>query len=92
MASRSNSAANLHRSGAAASTNSLSGGSLEDITKKSIDLLSRIVQKTPLNHKLLSKPPFRYLHDLTMEIINNTGAAAGLFNESEMNSETCKVV
>ena len=36
---------------------------------------------------MLSRPPFRFLHDLIMEVIRVTGFANGLFNEFESNSK-----
>lgn len=63
---------------------------LENATKKTIDILSRIIKKPPLNTKLLSKPPFRYLHDLFSEIIRTTGVFSGLYSDEEMNSDKYK--
>ncbi|KND03240.1 uncharacterized protein SPPG_02293 [Spizellomyces punctatus DAOM BR117] len=63
---------------------------LEDAIKKTADILGRIIKKPPLTPKLLSKPPFRYLHDLISEIINTTEFAKGLYDEIEMNSENVK--
>jgi TRAF3-interacting protein 1 len=61
----------------------------EESIKKTIELLSKVVTKTPLTPKLLSKPPFRYLHDLFSEIIR-TGVCTGLYTEFEQNSENVK--
>ncbi|KAI9199442.1 microtubule-binding protein MIP-T3-domain-containing protein [Polychytrium aggregatum] len=63
---------------------------IDDATKKTIDILGRIIKKPPLNGKLLSKPPFRYLHDMFTEIIKTTGFAVGLYSDAEMNSENVK--
>ncbi|KAJ3349130.1 TRAF3-interacting protein 1 [Entophlyctis luteolus] len=74
---------------------------LEESIKKTIDLLGRVIKKPPLNAKLLSKPPFRYLHDIFSEIIRVTSAIAiesnsptsfckGLYSETEMNSDNVK--
>lgn len=57
-------------------------------TKK---VLTAVVKKTPLNDKLLSRPPFRYLHDLIMEIISNTGFASDLFQPQEKDSANVSV-
>lgn len=59
---------------------------------KTIEVLGQIIQKPPLNHKLLSRPPFRYIHDIFSEVINTTGYFAGLYNEEEMMSENVKVI
>ncbi|KAI9347971.1 microtubule-binding protein MIP-T3-domain-containing protein [Zopfochytrium polystomum] len=63
---------------------------LEDVTKKTADILARIIKKPPLTHKLLSKPPFRYLHDIFTEIIKTTGFAEGLYDDAEMVSDNVK--
>ncbi|TPX60564.1 hypothetical protein PhCBS80983_g01680 [Powellomyces hirtus] len=63
---------------------------LDDSVKKTADILGRIIKKPPLTPKLLSKPPFRYLHDLFSEIISTTEFAKGLYDENEMNSENVK--
>ncbi|KAI9352009.1 microtubule-binding protein MIP-T3-domain-containing protein [Obelidium mucronatum] len=66
---------------------------LEESIKKTIDLLSRVIKKPPLNAKLLSKPPFRYLHDIFSETIRateETGFCRGLYDDNEMNSENVK--
>jgi TRAF3-interacting protein 1 len=58
--------------------------------KKSIEILGKLVTKTPLNEKLLSKPPFRYLHDLISEIIRKSGICKDLYTAHEQNSENVK--
>ncbi|KAI9138737.1 microtubule-binding protein MIP-T3-domain-containing protein [Paraphysoderma sedebokerense] len=63
---------------------------LLSITNDTTSLLSPFLTKTPLSHKLLSKPPFRYLHDIIIEIITSTGYQTDLFSETEMNSENVK--
>ncbi|KAI3649961.1 hypothetical protein MP228_005593 [Amoeboaphelidium protococcarum] len=49
--------------------------SAEDLTlivNASIQCLSQVVKKTPLSVKLLSRPPFKYIYDLVMEIKGET--------------------
>ena len=59
---------------------------------KTIELLGQIIQKPPLNQKLLSRPPFSYIHDIFSEIILNTGYFVGLYSDEEMVSENVKVI
>jgi hypothetical protein len=65
--------------------------SLADEVAKTQAILSRVVKKTPLQEKLLSKPPFRYLHDVVSEVIRKTGFAKDLFSEAEMDSSKVTV-
>jgi TRAF3-interacting protein 1 len=64
----------------------------QDTIGKTIQLLGQIIQKPPLNQKLLSRPPFRYIHDIFSEIILTTGYFTGLYNDEEMKSENVKVI
>nr|XP_039251890.1 TRAF3-interacting protein 1-like isoform X4 [Styela clava] len=59
----------------------------EEIMKKTRDTLGKIIKKPPLTDKLLSKPPFRFLHDIFTEVIRTTGFLNGLFTSSEMDSK-----
>jgi len=38
------------------------------IVKKTQDTLGRIIKRPPLTDKLLQKPPFRFLHDVTTSV------------------------
>lgn len=58
----------------------------ETSTELTIKLLGPHVKKTPLTHKLLSRPPFRYLHDLLTELIAKTNFAQGLYSDAELDS------
>jgi len=64
---------------------------MNEIVEKSQELLAVVVKNTPLTQKLLSRPPFRYLHDLISEIITETGFAMGLFSDFERNANNIKV-
>uniref|UniRef100_A0A3P9HJX8 TRAF3-interacting protein 1 N-terminal domain-containing protein n=1 Tax=Oryzias latipes TaxID=8090 RepID=A0A3P9HJX8_ORYLA len=42
------------------------------VVKKTQETLGKVIKKPPLMEKLLSKPPFRYLHDIFMEVRRNS--------------------
>ncbi|XP_061782513.1 TRAF3-interacting protein 1 isoform X5 [Nerophis lumbriciformis] len=60
------------------------------VVKKTQDTLGKVIKKPPLTEKLLSKPPFRYLHDIFSEIIKTTGFMRELYKESELKSDNVK--
>ncbi|XP_077435830.1 TRAF3-interacting protein 1 isoform X2 [Vanacampus margaritifer] len=60
------------------------------VVKKTQDALGKVIKKPPLTEKLLSKPPFRYLHDVFSEIIRTTGFMKGLYKDSELKSDNVK--
>ncbi|XP_077473723.1 TRAF3-interacting protein 1-like [Stigmatopora argus] len=60
------------------------------IVKKTQSTLGKVIKKPALTEKLLSKPPFRYLHDIFTEVIRTTGFMKGLYKENELKSECVK--
>ncbi|KAK1165505.1 TRAF3-interacting protein 1-like isoform X2 [Acipenser oxyrinchus oxyrinchus] len=62
----------------------------ELMAKKTQETLGKVIKKPPLTEKLLSKPPFRFLHDIFTEVIRTTGFMKGLYSELEMKSENVK--
>ena len=54
-----------------------------EIIEKTRSLLAQHVKTTPLTDKLLSRPPFKYLHDLIMEVCTVSGYAGDLFEDRE---------
>ncbi|XP_031730913.1 TRAF3-interacting protein 1 isoform X2 [Anarrhichthys ocellatus] len=60
------------------------------VVKKTQDTLGKVIKKPPLTDKLLTKPPFRYLHDILSEVIKTTGFMKGLYGENEMKSDNVK--
>ncbi|KAM9859945.1 TRAF3-interacting protein 1-like [Aulostomus maculatus] len=59
----------------------------EAVIKATQDTLGEVIKKPPLTEKLLSRPPFRYLHDIFSEVIKTTGFMKGLYDENEMQSD-----
>ncbi|KAF7655582.1 hypothetical protein LDENG_00053780 [Lucifuga dentata] len=60
------------------------------VVKRTQDTLGKVIKKPPLTEKLLSKPPFRYLHDIFSEVIRTTGFMKGLYGENEMKADNVK--
>lgn len=58
-----------------------------EIIKKTQNILAKYIKRPPLTEKLLKKPPFRFLHDIVTNVINETGFLQGLYNDNDMHSE-----
>ena len=59
---------------------------LNELIAQVAEVCGGIIQKPKMSDKLLSKPPFRFLHDVVTAITVATGFADGLFNEVELNA------
>lgn len=51
-------------------------------------LYEQLFQKPKMTEKLLTKPPFRYLHDIFTATMNKTGFGQGMFQGEELNSKS----
>jgi TRAF3-interacting protein 1 len=51
-------------------------------------LYEQLFSKPKMTEKLLSKPPFRYLHDIFTATLSKTGFGEGLFLGDELNSKS----
>ncbi|XP_054261636.1 TRAF3-interacting protein 1-like isoform X2 [Macrosteles quadrilineatus] len=61
-----------------------------EIIRTTQSSLSKYIKKPPLTEKLLRKPPFRYLHDITTTVMKETGYLQGLYSQDELNPENIK--
>ena len=50
-------------------------------------MYEQIFDKPKMTEKLLSKPPFRYLHDIFLATMAATGFGNGIYTEEEMDSK-----
>ncbi|XP_015723196.1 TRAF3-interacting protein 1 [Coturnix japonica] len=62
----------------------------EAVVRRTQESLGRVIRKPPLTERLLSKPPFRYLHDVITEVIRVTGFMKGLYTDFELKSDNVK--
>lgn len=56
--------------------------------KRTVDTLGKVISKPPLTEKLLSRPPFKYLHDIIMQVDKASGVFRGLYSSLEKDSKT----
>lgn len=59
---------------------------LEDVIEAVKERIGAIIQRPKMSEKLLSKPPFRFLHDVITGVMNATGFAEGLYTAEELDS------
>ncbi|CAE7564722.1 Traf3ip1 [Symbiodinium sp. CCMP2456] len=52
--------------------------------------IGTLITKPKMADKYLKKPPFRFLHDLVMEVTRTTSFAQGLYNTEESDAEQLK--
>lgn len=45
------------------------------VVRRTQEALGKVIRRPPLTEKLLSKPPFRYLHDIVTEVGGGRGRA-----------------
>lgn len=59
---------------------------MDKIIESVIIKIGNLIEKPKMTEKLLSKPPFRFLHDTISAIISATNFGAGLYTIKESDS------
>ncbi|KAG5479500.1 hypothetical protein LSCM1_04766 [Leishmania martiniquensis] len=59
---------------------------MEAVIEKTQKELGAVIQAPKLTEKLLSRPPFRYIHDIVMSFLKATGFPEGLFDADQLDS------
>ena len=44
----------------------------ENVVKLTLETLGKVIKQVPLTEKLLSRPPFKFIHDIIKEVSNAT--------------------
>ncbi len=54
-------------------------------------VLGNVIKKPKLTDKYLSKPPFRFIHDIVKNVIQETGYMDGVYTENELEADNIQV-
>ena len=61
-------------------------GDLDSLVATVKDRMGNLIQRPKMTEKLLSKPPFRFLHDTITSVTTTTGFGEGLYQGIELDS------
>lgn len=61
---------------------------VNDDIDRTAAMLSSLISKPRMSHKLLGRPPYRFIHDIVTRLGGKTGFAEGLLDGDELNPKT----
>lgn len=61
-----------------------------DFWQPTAEMYQQLFSKPKMTEKLLSRPPFRYIHDIFTATMEATGFGVGLYGEDELNAKSIK--
>ena len=53
------------------------------LLKSNVDLYVKILKRPLVNEKILSRPPFKFIHDLVTIVVKNNGYLRGLYTDDQ---------
>ncbi len=59
-------------------------GDLDALVATTQASLGAVLKRPPLTDKLLARPPFRFLHDILMELLRTVAFLDGLYTDVEL--------
>lgn len=62
----------------------------DDFWKPTAEAFQQLFSKPKMTEKLLSRPPFRYVHDIFTATMGATGFGEGLYSEEELDAKSIK--
>lgn len=62
----------------------------EDYVARTKEIFKDLIKRPKLSDKHLSRPPFRFIHDIVTNTLKSSGFPKGLFDENELNSKAIK--
>jgi len=62
----------------------------DDFWKPTAECFQQLFSKPKMTEKLLSRPPFRYIHDIFTATMGATGFGEGLYGEDELDAKAIK--
>jgi TRAF3-interacting protein 1 len=67
-------------------SDAVSEDDLDALTFQTVDWIKRATRKEIASPSLLKRPPFRFIHEIVMEVVVVTGFGLGVWDGSEMDA------